>query len=246
MFTSTTILIAHSYPVVCAGLTATLSRVPDYRILDCAQVPDRTSGALRAAGVDLVIGDLQFISDLVNRTDGALACNALATPKLVMLTQREGNRSDHATELPTGVHGCLSIDCHEHGLLEMVRRLGKPASVSRRRGPARGGLAPSALRRVRECIDQRLAESLDVKVLADIAKLSACHFARAFKQSVGLPPHRYLIERRIEAAAELIRVSDRPLTEISLEVGFSDQSHFTRSFGRAREETPSAFRRRHR
>jgi AraC-like DNA-binding protein len=76
--------------------------------------------------------------------------------------------------------------------------------------------------------------------------LSEFHFARAFKQSLGVPPHRYLIQRRIARAAEIVKTTDKPLSEVALDVGFSDQSHFTRLFVRVTGETPRAFRHRHR
>ena len=97
-----------------------------------------------------------------------------------------------------------------------------------------------------EHVERRLAEKIELADLASIARLSECHFSRAFKQSLGLPPHRYLMMRRIASAAELIKTTDRPLTQISLEVGFSDQSHFTRVFGDITGETPRSYRRRHR
>lgn len=110
----------------------------------------------------------------------------------------------------------------------------------------RGGLPPGALRRVRDFVAQRLAEKIELRQLADVAGLSVCHFSRAFKQSMGVPPHRYLMRERVSAAALLIRTTDRPLAEISLEVGFSDQSHFTRCFSDAMGDTPRDYRRRHR
>ncbi len=110
----------------------------------------------------------------------------------------------------------------------------------------RGGLPPGALRRVREVMECRLTEKLQLRELAAVAGVSKCHFARAFKQSVGQPPHQYLMMRRIEVAAELIKASDRSLTEISVDTGFSDQSHFSRSFVRITGETPRDYRRRHR
>lgn len=110
----------------------------------------------------------------------------------------------------------------------------------------RGGLPPGALRRVRDFVAQRMAERIELCQLAQIAGLSVCHFSRAFKQSVGLPPHRYLMRERISAAALLIRTTDRPLVEIALEVGFSDQSHFTRCFSDVMGDTPRDYRRMHR
>jgi AraC-like DNA-binding protein len=110
----------------------------------------------------------------------------------------------------------------------------------------RGGLPPGALRRVRDFVAQRLAEKIELGQLAEIAGLSVCHFSRAFKQSMGLPPHRYLMRERVSAAALLVRTTDRPLVEISLEVGFSDQSHFTRCFSDVMRDTPRDYRRKHR
>lgn len=107
----------------------------------------------------------------------------------------------------------------------------------------RGGLAPAALRRVTSYIEQHLARGVCLQELAAIAGLSSCHFARAFKQSTGLPPHRYLLDRRIARAMLLIGQSARPLAQIGLEVGFFDQSHFTRWFTRLAGNTPRAYRR---
>jgi AraC-like DNA-binding protein len=111
---------------------------------------------------------------------------------------------------------------------------------------ARGGLAPGALRKVRTHMEERLADKVELRELACIVGLSECHFSRAFKQSVGLPPHRYLMRCRVQAAANMIQQTELNLSEISLDVGFSDQSHFTRTFAREMGETPSAFRHRHR
>jgi AraC-like DNA-binding protein len=121
-----------------------------------------------------------------------------------------------------------------------------PVHQRTKSAPPRGGLAPGVKRRICELIDRDYSKALLLSDLAEIAKLSAYHFARAFKQSLGIPPHRYLLERRIAAAADLVRNSDRCLSDIALEVGFSDQSHFTRLFVRHMGETPRDFRRRHR
>ncbi|MEO8937338.1 MAG: AraC family transcriptional regulator [Burkholderiaceae bacterium] len=110
----------------------------------------------------------------------------------------------------------------------------------------RGGMAPRQLRSVCDYIEGHLADKVELEALAAVAGLSACHFARAFRQSTGVPPHRYLMLRRIAAGERLVMDTDRPFSQISLDVGFSDQSHFTRTFVRVTGETPRAFRRRHR
>ena len=110
----------------------------------------------------------------------------------------------------------------------------------------RGGLAPGVLRRVVDHIERHLGERVEIGALAMLAGLSDCHFSRAFRQSVGMPPHRYVMSRRIAVGAGLLKRTTRPMTEVALSVGFADHSHFTRMFVRMTGETPSAFRRRHR
>jgi transcriptional regulator of acetoin/glycerol metabolism len=110
----------------------------------------------------------------------------------------------------------------------------------------RGGLSPGALRRVREHIALHLHENLDIATLASHAGLSVYHFARAFKESVGMPPHRYLLEQRIRKAADLIEQTEQALVGVALAVGFADQAHFSRSFHALVGVTPSQYRRTHR
>lgn len=106
-----------------------------------------------------------------------------------------------------------------------------------------GGLAPRALTRIREYIEERLEENIELETLAGIAGLSKWHFARAFKQSVGTPPHFYLIQRRLQRAKELLAETDLSLAQIALRIGFSDQSHFSRRFRMFVGMTPRSFRR---
>jgi transcriptional regulator of acetoin/glycerol metabolism len=124
-------------------------------------------------------------------------------------------------------------------LLEDLRRHYAPDVL-------RGGLSPGALRRVKEYIVSHLHENLDTATLASHVGLSAYHFSRAFKASVGMPPHRYLLEQRIRKAADLIEGSEQALVSIALAVGFADQAHFSRSFHALVGLTPSQFRRAHR
>lgn len=117
------------------------------------------------------------------------------------------------------------------------------ASSKIREFQTRGGLAAGTLRRIREHIEKELAHPISLHGLAAIAGLSDCHFARAFKQSTGMPPHRYLMKRRVERAALLIQGTNRPLSQIALEVGFCDQSHFSRRVARITGQTPGELRR---
>ena len=123
-------------------------------------------------------------------------------------------------------------------------RLNVLASL-RQRAPAaqaRGGLPPGAMRRVREYVDAHLGESMDLPELASIAGLSVFHFARQFKQSAGVTPHSYLVQRRVERAQDLLARTDLALSEIAVAAGFSDQSHLARHFRQMLGTTPREFR----
>jgi AraC-like DNA-binding protein len=110
----------------------------------------------------------------------------------------------------------------------------------------RGGLPPRVLRRVQEYVDSHLDEPLELDQLAATADLSLHHFARAFKTSVGVPPHQFVLQRRLSVARDLLTSTDRPISNIALTAGFSDQSHFARHFRQSFAVSPSAFRRSHR
>jgi AraC family transcriptional regulator len=80
--------------------------------------------------------------------------------------------------------------------------------------------------------------------MAAVAHLSPYHFARQFKAATGLPPHQYVLARRIERAQQLLRDGDDlSLSEVAAGAGFSDQSHFSRHFKRVVGTTPRQFRR---
>jgi AraC family transcriptional regulator len=84
---------------------------------------------------------------------------------------------------------------------------------------------------------------LDIEELAGLIRMSSSHFTRSFTKSVGLTPHRYVIQCRVEKARELLTATDLPLTEIALSAGFSDQSHFSRRFQELTGVPPGAYRR---
>ena len=89
----------------------------------------------------------------------------------------------------------------------------------------------------------RLDEKVPLQELAQACRLSVSYFARAFRISTGLPPHRWLLHRRVERAKDLLAGTGLSLSEIALSCGFADQSHFTRIFCQMVGATPAAWRR---
>lgn len=107
----------------------------------------------------------------------------------------------------------------------------------------RGGLAPWAKRCSLELLRDRLSEDITLDELAAEARLSPFHFARMFKQSVGVPPRVYLTRLRVERASELLEKTDFTVTEIAQEVGYSSNQVLARVFLKHRHMSPSDYRR---
>src|SRR5262249_16255210 len=110
-------------------------------------------------------------------------------------------------------------------------------------GYERGGLASWQQRRVAEFIDAHLRDDVPLAALAGIARLSPFHFARAFKKSFGMPPHRYHVMRRMIRAKALLGEPARSVTEIAFEVGFRELSSFTAAFRKQTGVSPTQYRR---
>ena len=98
--------------------------------------------------------------------------------------------------------------------------------------------------RARDAMDRDYASPLDIAALSAVACVSKAHFIRTFKTTFGETPHRYLQRRRVERAMYLLRSSDRTVTDVCMEVGFSSLGTFSRTFRDIVGETPSEFRER--
>src|SRR6185295_12262152 len=126
--------------------------------------------------------------------------------------------------------------------MQLIRGSGTPKGMK----PGHGGIAPHRLRKAIAIIDQHLVRNEEGKgTLREVAKgigMSYFHFSRAFKQSMGMTPTNYIVERRIETAKGLMQTTDLTISEIALRSGFSSQSHFTTSFRRFAGVTPRSFR----
>ena len=118
-----------------------------------------------------------------------------------------------------------------------ISTLGHPL-VAERLAPIRGGLPPVLTQRICEYIESHLDQKIGLEALAAMAGLSTHHFARAFHQSVGMPPHGYILSRRLDRAERMLRETQLPLSEIAVATGFSDQSHLARHFRRRTGMSP--------
>lgn len=121
-----------------------------------------------------------------------------------------------------------------HALLNSI---GEPAHL------VRGGLAPWQVRRCTDFLHEHAAENVGLEQLAALIGLSPFHFARAFKHSTGLPPHRYQLNLRIAHAKALLEETDAPVTDIAFKVGYESSQALARLFRREVGMSPSDYRR---
>ena len=126
-------------------------------------------------------------------------------------------------------------------LMHELLRLERTASAAAR--PVRGGLPAWQQKRVIEFVEEHLAEEISLAALAELVGLSLYHFARAFTQSFGAPPHRYHMARRMDLAKSLLRMPALSVTQIGSRIGLRETSSFTRAFRNFTGLTPTEYRR---
>jgi len=131
-----------------------------------------------------------------------------------------------------------------HGTLGPSSAASPLATVAFRqaRHRIRRGLPPGALRRVREHMEAHLGNSVNIQSLASIACLSPDHFAHAFKQSAGVSPHTYLLQRRVQRTQQLLADTDLPVAQIAAICGFSGPDHCACRFKELIGLTPRQYR----
>jgi AraC family transcriptional regulator len=128
------------------------------------------------------------------------------------------------------------------GLVLMHELIRLERTTSTATGSLRGGLPAWQQKRVVEFIEAHLAEDVSLAALAELTDLSLYHFARAFRQSFGAPPHRYHMGRRMDRAKALLQKPALSVTEIGIETGFRETSSFTRAFRKFTGLTPTEYR----
>jgi AraC family transcriptional regulator len=153
---------------------------------------------------------------------------------------------DTAVKLKTLVESPASVDWpyfEALGILLVHELVRLNRAIPRIESQVRGGLAKWAQQIVSAYIEEHLAERLPITALARLVRLSPYHFCKVFKQSFGIPPHRYQINRRIERAKPLLAEPAISVTDIGLAMGFSSPSAFATAFRKATGLTPIAYRR---
>jgi len=171
-------------------------------------------------------GEAADVSSATDLEFGSLA-NSLALLLDAAQTELEHDREAARTSLATASSILQS---------EVERRSGA-------RGFRTGGLAGWQIARVRSFIDENLDRTIHASDLSAVARRSTAHFSRSFKQAFGEPPHAYIVRRRLEQACHLMLTSSAALSEIALNVGFSDQAHLSKLFKQAFGQSPSNWRR---
>jgi AraC-like DNA-binding protein len=132
----------------------------------------------------------------------------------------------------------------DHMMLGLTAHVAQTyGGLQRTSAPARGGLAPWQAKRACERLESDLGGKLSLQKVAAELDLSVSHFSRAFRISIGLPPHQWLLHQRVKAAKQLMSVRDLPLTEVAMSAGFANQSHFTRVFSSIAGVSPAVWRR---
>jgi AraC family transcriptional regulator len=148
-------------------------------------------------------------------------------------------------DLVVALNQALNDECDtaEECLRRAESVLDSPHSISLPVAAVQGGLAPWQLRRVTAYVEANLEKTIRNTELALLARLSPCHFNRAFRNSIGDPPHFYIVRRRIERAQRMMLSTESSLSQIAADCGLADQAHLTRLFRRLAGESPAAWRR---
>ena len=144
----------------------------------------------------------------------------------------------------TSVHGQGKDDLYVDAvMLALFAHVAKTYGGAGQGLPSVGLLPPWQVRRIAEWVDAHLQDSIRTADLAALLDLSPSHFSRSFGKSVGMPPHRWVLLRRIERTKHLLKETSAPLSDVADCCGFVDQSHLTNVFSRLEGVTPARWRR---
>ncbi len=195
-------------------------------------------GAHEIRSVSFPLAQWQTILDEAGDGQSSLDYQRLSTNVFTSPTIRSTFRNLWALCEDEGAPSRLLAQAAGCEILAELCRLGGAPFAS-----VKGGLAPWAERRCLDLLRARLSEDISLDELAGEARLSSFHFARMFKQSLGVPPRVYLTRLRMEKACELLEGTSLSITEIAQEVGYSSNQALARVFQKYRRMSPSDYRR---
>jgi AraC family transcriptional regulator len=167
--------------------------------------------------------------ELVSKSGEQMRAVFTRVVNLLMSASSELEHSQEAAK--TSIHRAASL------LQAQMRHDG-----TERQDPSQALLAWQ-MRLVERYIEEHLDQQILVANLSALIHLSEAHFSRAFRLAYGVPPHAYIVRRRLELAAQLMLAGREPLSEIALRCGFHDQAHLSKQFRQLTGETPAAWRR---
>ncbi|MEB0042752.1 MULTISPECIES: AraC family transcriptional regulator [unclassified Pseudomonas] len=197
----------------------------------------------------VINGEIRLAHVYVSPEQFALGCVTLLDREPRELQLREGTFIDDA-EQAQRFRRMIQLDWSEPGERLLTSSLAHEmlshallSQVGQRHGlRLKGGLAPHLRRHLVDYIEHRLADPISLGELAALCALSEYHFARMFRESFGLPPHQYLLARRMNHAQQLLRTGQQPLGSIAMACGFASASHFNNRFRQTMGATPGEYR----
>jgi AraC-like DNA-binding protein len=215
-----------------------------------AHTPGETFRSVTRQGYDLVflvvpetaLAGALLANGIVKPTDELELVDAGSKPSRLLLALGAELKDTLLAEdpSPTLYVDSLCLSLLSHLIRKHSNLTDTPASA---RSQPRGGLAPWQVHRVCEYLQSDLTADAGLIELAALIDVSVEHLCRAFKVSTGLPPHAWLVARRLESASELLETTDFTIEEIAAQVGYAEPSHLARMFRRAHGVSPTRYRR---
>jgi AraC family transcriptional regulator len=186
--------------------------------------------------------DLDFLNVHL-REDAFAKVGASSFPDLQIVSQLD---DPAVVTLAMNLHESAAMDDSVARMYRDTMTLALAAHVMKTYGatveaPSANSLDPR-MRRAVEFIEQNIAKDITLDAIASVAGMSAFHFARSFKTVIGLPPHGFVLKRRVELARALLKSTTLPIVEIAFRVGYENVSHFTQVFRKQSGMTPGQFR----
>lgn len=197
----------------------------------------------------IINGDIRLAHLYISPEQFALGAVTLLDREPRELELREATFFDDAHQVAR-FQRLVALDWNEPGDLlltsslahEMLGHVLLTCTQNRQAPRLKGGLAPAQRRRLQEYIEANLAEPLNLGHLAGLVALSEYHFARMFQASFGVPPHQYLLARRLARARHLLAHTDSSLGDVALACGYANPSHFSKRFRASMGGTPGQYR----